>query len=660
MACVNCPAPLSFGQHSSNRVVILRFLSVPFAALVLVSAFVITPLRPAMAEALFTSPVPAWVLPVAVPAADPVVQAAVTDGVLTLLSDEQVQWDGEERQIFLRTARLITDQAGIVVAGRVDLTFAPESEAVLLNRVTVTRGAEVIDLTDIATTQTLEATEGRVAVEVVVPDLQVGDVVEVAYLRRQLPVIAGVNRAGAAQLERDAPVVLAQVVVNWPESWPIYISGWPARVGFVQATAPGVIRHTWTRLGHVPAVPEPFLPPGYSDNTVIAYSAFPDWSAVTGALSAHYMGSYPLGAVWDTRLRAIQAQSSYPGERAMAALRAVQDDLRTDAGPLATNGWLARLPADVTAAGSGDAKAKALLLRTMLDKMGIEAYVALTNRAHGHDLNGKKPAFGAFDHAIVQAMIDGMPYWMDPSASGEGGDFYSAVTPDFGYALPLAGADKGQLAVIDPGYNGAWTTYIDESYDFTLLGVYVTVATSHYGAAANAHRQTQNVKGASAESAYQASLTARFPDLRVLGAVEVTDDRISNAMTLTERYLIPATSLAALDTFEVQAVNPLAFLPDTLPAPRAAPLFLGHTFTLTHHISLLNMPIAGDAWLTGSAYNDAFSFAASGYQSGPRDMSLDWTFDLYKPSVTPDAVDQLLRDVAQIDAYTSFAFSLRP
>ena len=58
----------------------LRFMCLVWGVTVML---VLAPLRPVMAEALFTGPEPDWVMPLDVPVADEAVRAAVTDGVLT-------------------------------------------------------------------------------------------------------------------------------------------------------------------------------------------------------------------------------------------------------------------------------------------------------------------------------------------------------------------------------------------------------------------------------------------------------------------------------------------------------------------------------------------------------------------------------------------------
>jgi hypothetical protein len=640
------------------------------AGLAMAAAVVLAPLRMAHAEPLFTAPAPAWVQPLAVPEADAALLAKADGGVLTLLADEQVQWDGDERLIHTRKVDLIVDETGVAAASKVALQFAADQETLILTSITVTRGEQVLELTDEAVSATLDSdtalarglADGQSLAEVTIPDLRSGDVVEVAYLRRQLSVVAGINRTGLVKLEQDRPVVLARAIVNWPEDWPIYISGWPARVAFEQTTEPGIIRHIWTRQGHVPTPPEPRAPKGYTDNTIIEFSAFPDWSGVTAALSPHYTGSYPLGPEWDGRLRAIQAAGPTDGDRVIAALRAVQDELGHVPRDMAADRWLARLPADVAMAGQGDAKDKALLLRAMLDKMGIEAYVALTSREQSHSLPDRKPAFQAFDHALVKAMVDGLPMWMDPSAQYEGGDFYNAVTPDFAFALPLSGADQQQIEPIEQGYNSGWTTYVDEAYDFNLLGVYLVVTTSHYGQAANAFRQERAKAGGLADGGSFASFAARYSGLRQLAAPEVYDDTFNNSVVITERYFLPITSMtgAAEKVLMLQMPNPLADVPRPGGAARSAPLDLGRLVSHTHRVNITNAPVELEPPYGATAYNDAFGFAFSGYVADTRALTLEWTYTQYLREVPAVSAGQIMQDAAVVAENSTFAVDLGP
>ncbi|MGL4320006.1 MAG: DUF3857 domain-containing transglutaminase family protein [Paracoccaceae bacterium] len=644
-----------------------RFLLIAIAA----ATTALMPLRAAFADELFTGPNPNWVEVADLPTASDAMQQKAVGGVLFLLSDEQVDWDGDEKQTYSRNATLVTDPTGLEQAATLQLVYAPEYESLTLTRLVVIRGDQVIDHTESAQAEILQREprpeegifDGNLTAVVQVPDLRVGDVIDYSYMRRTLPIIEGANRSGKAYVEFDVPVVLSRVIVHWPESWPIYISGWPSRVTFAQTPGDGAITHIWTRTDHVPTPPEPAIPAGYSENTTIEYSAFPDWSAISAALSPHYMQSYPLGADWDAKLRAIQAAETDPGRRVIAALRAVQDDLRYVSLSIGAGGLLARTPEEVTRTGYGDCKDKALLLRSMLDKMGIEAYVALTDMDEGQTLSERKPSAWAFDHAIVKVVIDGATYFLDPTASHQAGDLYSSAVPDFGYALPLSGPDQQQLEPIYATSAASWYSYVDETYDFSLLGAYLTVRTTHYGPAANAYRYrigTSSVGQISDESlGYYAS---RYLGLRRLRPLDVQDDKEYNQITVTETYLIPATALTAdlLNDFKFMAEDYAAHIPAEGSKPRVAPMDIGALRTNYHRVNVLNAPIDFSMPDSVNVYNDGFSFSFSGYVTEKGAMTLEWNYSQTIQIIPPATVAQVQIDAGVVGENTSFSWDLQP
>jgi transglutaminase-like putative cysteine protease len=643
-----------------------RFLFVLIAS----SLAALAPLRTS-AEELFTGPNPNWVEVLDIPAATPALAEAAANGVLFLLSDEQVQWTDDEKQTYTRVATQVTDRIGLESAATLQFVYAPDYESLTLTRVAITRGTEIIDVTETVQADILRREtrleegilDGNLTALVQVPDLRVGDVIDYSYIRRTLPLVDGANRSGKAVMEFDVPVVLSRVVVNWPQDWPIYISGWPSRVAFTQTPGDGTLRHVWTRNDHIPTPVEEAAPAGYTENVIIEYSAFPDWSGVAAALSPHYLDSYPLGPEWDAKLRAIQAEHALDGDRVIAALRAVQDDLRYVSLSIGAGGLIARTPEEVTLSGYGDCKDKALLLRSMLDKMGIEAYVALTDLDEGHSLPDREPSIWSFDHAIVKVVVDGSTYWMDPTASHEGGDLFSAVTPDFGFALPLSGPDQQQLEPIFVSYNSTWTTNVDESYRFGLLGAYLTVTTSHFGTAANAYRQRLgSAPRSQISSDYLDYYAGRYPGLRLLAPLDVADDRLYNQITVTERYLIPITAITGRlqENFEFVAEDYAAYLPDAAAEPRSADLDMGEMRTHYHRVAVTNAPIDFNLPDPVSVYNDGFSYSFSGYAPAAGEVVLEWSYTQNLRFVPAAAADQVLRDADVVGENSWFAWDLRP
>ncbi len=628
-------------------------------------------LLPAAAQELFTGPNPNWVTVTDLPDATPALLEQATGGVLFLLSDEQVSWQGDEKLTYFRAATLVTDRYGMEDAATLQFVFDPAFESLTLTRVAVIRAGQVIDHTETVQADILRREtqledgilDGNLTALVQVPDVRVGDVVDYSFVRRTLPIIDVANRSGTAYLEFDVPVVLSRVAIDWPESWPIYISGWPERVEYAQTPGEGVTRHVWTRRDHIPVVTEDMVPPRYSESSIIDYTALPDWSGIAAPISDFYMKSYPLGPEWDAKLRTIRDENATDEERVIAALRAVQNDLRYVSLSIGDGSLLARLPAVTTASGFGDCKDKALLLRTMLDKMGIEAYVALTDLDEGHALPDAKPMLWAFDHAIVKVVVNDTTYWMDPTASHEGGDIYQSSTPDYGYALPLTGPNQQQLEPIDLGYASTWSSYIDETYDFSLLGVYFTVNTTWTGPAANGFRQELGSSSRSAISAdYLDFYADRYPGIRLLAPIEVTDDLTYNSITVVERYLIPTPALydAGLrEDFEFSAQNYAEGLPQGA-GPRVAPVDLGAPANYFHRVTVYGAPIDFTLPDAASLYNDAFSFNFYAYGGETGAMTLEWSYNTVNRVVSADAMAQVTQDAAIVADNAWFTWDLRP
>jgi hypothetical protein len=647
----------------------IRLLS---ARLVLLLALPFVPVSPAIAQDLFTGPNPNWVEVIDLPAPTPALMDEATDGVLFLLSDEQIAWQGDEMMTFYRTATLVTDRYGLETAATIQLGFDPVFESLTLTRLAVIRDGAVIDHTETIEADILRREvqleegilDGNLTALLQVPDVRVGDVVEYSYLRRTLPVLPVANQSGHAYMEFDVPVVLTRVRLDWPEAWPIYISGWPERVDYAQTPGDGIMRHEWTRRDHIPIMTEDMVPPGYSENVAIQYTALPDWSGISAGLSDYYMDSYPLGPEWDARLREIRDSHATDADRVMAALRAVQDDLRYVSLSIGDGGLLARLPAVTTASGYGDCKDKALLLRTMLDKMGIEAYVALTDLDEGHGLADLKPALWSFDHAIVKVVVDDAVYWMDPTASHEAGDLFSAATPDYGYALPLSGPNQQQLEPITLSYGSTWTSTVDETYDFSVLGAYLTVVNAWEGPAANSFRQ--QLGGSSRNRISQEYLdyyAARYPGIRLIAPIDVADDPVFNRITVTERYLIPSPALYAdglREDFEFSAPNFAEDLPPPGAEARIAPLDLGTPANYFHRVSVYDAPIDFTLPDPANIYNDAFSYSFYAYGGDTGSMTLEWSYNATNRVIRPEAVAQVLQDASVVADTAWFTWDLRP
>ncbi len=628
----------------------------------------------AASQELGRAETPVWVdeLPLLNP--DPALEAQALDGVHYILSDYQIRWNGALRETYGRTVLKVTDRAGLERAATISFEVDPKLDEMILTRLVILRDGQEIDLRDtvqaelVRREQRLEEgiIDGTLTAWVQIPDLRVGDIVDQASLRIMQPLIPGGERFGYSTLEWGVPVQLSRTVLYWPQDWTLNVAPVPDSIAYSVAGAArdGVIRHEWQKVNHLPERWEDNIPRGFEPEAVLRFSADPDWGALSAALTPHYAADYPLSPEWEGKVNAIAKASPDPETRAIAALRLVQDELRYVSLSVGAGGIFARPPVEVTASGFGDCKDKALLLVTLLRRLGIEAVVALTDIDAGQALPLDKPSLGAFDHAIVRIRVAGQDHWVDPTMSHQGGGFATLTPPDYAFALPLTGKGQRALEPIPTSPIRAWSTDVTESFQFSSLGVMLEVRSVYGGGAADSMRARWATTPVSQISAdYLEYYQGRYPGLMLVREMEMADDRAANRLEMTERYLLPPAALAGTDlelAFPLSTEDFASNLPDRVPAARRAPLDAGPAAHYRHAVRVRGAPIEFIAPATEVIDNAGFRFEFSARVPGPGAIDMEWIHARTGKVVAAKDAETVIRDGGRVYDLTWFTWDLSP
>jgi hypothetical protein len=629
----------------------------------------------AFAQGFSRSDPPDWVDIAALPAVDPDLFALAQGGVYYLLGDRQIRWDGDLEYDYYRNVFQVIDRAGLDEAATIQFTHNPASEEAILTRLQIRRGDQVIDLRDSLPFETYRREtrleegiiDGSLTTVLQVPDLRVGDILDTAWILRGQTAVPGAPRGDTGRMEFGEPVSRERMAVHWPENVPVYLGDLPPGSGVTYTTRPGrpgEVVHEWEAVDLPPVTLEENTPLGIDIRAKVRFSSAADWGPVSAALSPYYLADYPLPPEWAAKVDAIAAEYPTAATRATAALRMVQDDLRYVSLSVGAGGYFARLPQDVITSGFGDCKDKALLLRLMLQRLGIEAYVALADIDEGYGLALEEPLLGAFDHAIVMARIAGKPVWMDATATHEGGVVDTAAAPDYGFALPLTGAGQTRLEpiAIDPATH--WQVEVEEDYNFTLLGVYLKVASVYRGAAANDRRRDFAVTPLASKSAdYLRYYSDRYPGLKVLAPLKLEDDRQANQLVVRESYFLATPALyrnGLREDFSFAAENFADNLPDVDTGLRKAPLYTGGASSHKHVITVQGAPINFDPPEAKRIVNDAFDFAYDGSALADGAMTMTWVYQRKGPVVQASKAAEVIRDAREVGDMVWWTWSLVP
>ncbi len=616
---------------------------------------------------------PAWVDELPMLAVDPALRLHSLDGVHYILSDHQLHWEGDTRISYGRTALEVTDRAGLERAATISFDYDPRFDRVILTRLVVIRDGQEIDLRDKVQEEVLRREtrldegiiDGTLTAWIQVPDLRVGDIVDYASLREMKPLASAGERSVWSTLEWGVPVQLSRTIVLWPEDWHFNQAALTDRVTHVSSPAEGgLVRHEWQRLNHIPERWEDNTPPGYGPGAVLKLTAETDWGAISGALSPYYAKDYPLTPEWEAKLEAIKAASTDPETRAIAALRLVQDELRYVSLSVGAGGYWARLPQEVLTSGFGDCKDKALLLVVLLQRMGIEAAVALTDIDEGRALPMEVPMLGLFDHAIVRIRLNGKSHWVDPTAIHQGGDLTTGTPPAYAWALPLTGAGQRGLEEIPVTPDQSWSTDVTETYSFGDKGVGLEVRSIYHGGAADSMRQRFAVTPLSNLSRdYLDYYLDRYPGLEMERGIEVQDDRAGNRFQMVERYFLPMRLLrgTALELdFPFGTEDFVSNLPNALATTRQIPLDMGEAAIFRHKVQVNNAPMEFLAPGPILLRNEGFSFALTASDRPAGTLTLAWTFERKGGNVTPAQAAAVIGDADHVYENTWFSWDVSP
>lgn len=329
--------------------------------------------------------------------------------------------------------------------GNISIAWNPASGPPIVHMIKVHRDGATIDVLDKATFEVLRREDqleaamldGVLTAVLRVPDLRVGDELEVGLTTRSNDPTLAKNDSGILFLVPDPPAGRFHLGLSWDEGQKPNVRMTPDMAAAAR-TGERSVDFLFDNPGAL--APPKDAPARYQWQRMVEFSDFADWAAVSRhfaplyAKAAHIPEASPLKA----EARRIAAAHARPLERAAAALKLVQQDVRYIYAGLG-NGNLTPATAEETwQRRYGDCKGKTALLLGLLAELGIEAEPVVVNSQGNDDgFDERLPNPGLFDHVLVRARIDGIRYWLD-------GTLPPVATPttdpviDYRWVLPLS------------------------------------------------------------------------------------------------------------------------------------------------------------------------------------------------------------------------------
>lgn len=522
-------------------------------------------------------PAPAWIK--ALPPAD--ARPAATAGAKARrepLIDVQVQLRPRSATAtYIHLQHEALDTSTLREVSEPQISFNPAYQQLVIHQAAVIRDGQRLDRLKNARIELMrreqqlerQLIDGVRTALVVLSDVRVGDVVDLAYtLEGENPIFEG-RYSALMQLASDAPVERLHVRIEAPLERRLSVKALASDVvpeRFEEGSRQ-VIRVLRER---VPAVQdEAATPPWFKVYPALHVSEYASWAEVDHWARALF-AIEPAPAAIAAKAAELKAQGGTPEQQAAAALRFVQDEVRYFSASLGESSHRPKPAARTLAERLGDCKDKTLLLNTLLAAMGIEAQPALVSMARNRGIANYLPSHDQFDHVISRVKLGDAVYYLDATMNGQGFSLEKRGYYRHGAALVIGQGEAGPVAVVPPAFAQDSLSF-RQDWDFSQLSRPVQLTTSFKASGLAAERWRASLATAGLERLAESiggAYVRLLPGLVSLGQPEVVDDRDSNEWMLKLRFEHPSIGRYQRGWLDLEF--PAAELVDALPVPPEA------------------------------------------------------------------------------------------
>jgi hypothetical protein len=470
-----------------------------------------------------------------------------SEGTRYLLYERQEH--PQKHEEFMRIALRMENETGVQDSGSLSLSFDPSYQELILHRIQIHRGGQVLDRLEPAKIKIIQPEPGlddhlftgRKNALIFIEDLRVGDVLEYAYTKRGSNPILDDHFSTRYVIQSGRPVDRQRLRLVWPTTRPLHqrqhLTTTPAK----ESAVAGGTEYVWDSTNLTAIAYEDYLPAGFARYPYVELSDFEDWAEVVKwALPLYEAGNTNLPPELGKLLVQWQHAATTVEEQARLALQFVQDDVRYTGLELGPDSYRPTPPAETFQKRFGDCKGKSLLFCAILRALGLEAWPALVNSTARASVADRLPSPFAFDHVIVKLRLGGETVWLDPTISHQGGRLEDRVLPTLPKALVIQ-PEVSALEDIPPPVAASsrqqvTTTFVIKDY---VSPVTFTVATTYRGSGADQFREEAARADLQELSKDYLNFYARhYPGVQSPLPLKISDDRTNNVLTVTENYEI--------------------------------------------------------------------------------------------------------------------------
>ncbi|MBB6463482.1 DUF3857 domain-containing transglutaminase family protein [Flammeovirga kamogawensis] len=346
----------------------------------------------------------------------------------------------------------ILSSDGVQEFSNIQVNFDPQFQKLRIHQVNLIRDGKVINklsLKDISVYQREENLErniydGSLSAVQNLTDVRKGDILHYAYSRKGRNPLYGNNYSRLFFQQYSSPISRMYNLVIAPSSLEISTKTFKGGKDFDKKTIGTTSYYTYDAPALDIVYYEDNVPSWYNDQAYVQFSTFSKWGSIV-------KWGLPLYKYKDiTHLAQKIKIKKNTKSNTLKWIRFVQDEVRYLGMEQGINGYKPHAPAKVLNQRFGDCKDKSLLLIALLKTEGIQAYPVLVHSYNGLNLPNLLPSIHNFNHCVVQIIIDGKTYYVDPTMSNQGGDLEHMYFPNYHYGLVIKNGESALTKLPEP------------------------------------------------------------------------------------------------------------------------------------------------------------------------------------------------------------------
>lgn len=592
--------------------------------------------------------------------------ACVQGGEEYVLLDRQYHLG--RQQTYWRKAVRLTTHEGVQNGSRFSIAFDPTYQRLTIHHLRVIRNGRILDKLDRSSLRILRREEdmnsylydGTLSVVCDISDVRAGDVVDQAIT------IEGWNPVDEGRFHREVrmgfsiPVArcFTRMVVPRGRTPLIAYHGNVPRP--LESTLAGGKVLTWDQTPLDCMHAEGGAPSWFDAFPWMEVSEFSDLEDLRSWALVQYGSEHPLGAALTERIRGFR---DLPTDqlRMDSAIAMVQREIRYLGLEEGIGAYRPHRPAQVYEQRFGDCKDKSLLLSSVLNALGIEAYPALVNSSAGAQVGGWLPRPSQYDHCITMVVADGDTMWVDGTATHNGGRGKLRYTPDYGKALVVSPRAKGYTSLV---VNDSGSVRVMERISLGELGGEGELSIRSEFRGGRADRIRADIASRSPTElgkSYSDYYSGIYGPCELLEMVKFEDDQERNVLSVHERYRLlqpwDTTENGAAFKFELFAAYVSDYQNNPGRVSRKAPYALGEPVDVRHTFRV-ELPVEWSVDTSSSRFEGlGISFVRSVEVEDDRIVTIDHRYTSTRPHIEAAEASALHELQSRIGDALTFEFT---